>query len=226
LTEVATDSLPVSPGTTRAVLCDLLMGVMNSPEIWSAAAGDRQRGLAWRDAATARMIASEAYVPYERLVADAAAASGLPSTAALELFRRWPEMSPWPDAAALSRARLPYAFVTNCSKDLAGIAAGRSGLSPAFVLSAEEAGCYKPDARIYLEACRRLGTQAHETLFVAGSPYDATGAARARLRGVLVVRRNDQLRPDPSIPVAASFEAVVRALGRQPQNALGESHPG
>ncbi|MGI8998534.1 MAG: hypothetical protein ACR2GO_02350 [Candidatus Limnocylindria bacterium] len=41
-----------------AVLFDLLMGVMNSMDIWAAAAQDVHRGLAWRDAVTARMIAS------------------------------------------------------------------------------------------------------------------------------------------------------------------------
>ena len=120
-------------------------------------------------------------------------------------------MAPWPDAGALSGLTLPYAFVTNCSARLAGIAAGRSGLRPAFVLSAEEAGCYKPDARIYTEACRRLRSAPEATLFVAGSPYDAEGARAAGLQAWLVVRRADQRVSDRAIRVVTSLEEVVSA---------------
>jgi 2-haloalkanoic acid dehalogenase type II len=196
------------------VLCDLLMGVMNSMEIWSAAAGDRARGLAWRDAVTARMITSGHYVPYEGLVADAAADSDLPSSAPRELFDQWAAMVPWPDAAALGRLTVPYGFVTNCSAELARLAASRSGLKPRITLAAEDAGWYKPDARIYREACRRLGSEPHRTLFVAGSPYDADGAHRAGLRAWFVARRSDQRPADTSIPLLRSLDETVQALVR------------
>jgi 2-haloacid dehalogenase len=139
----------VPTGRVDGVLFDLLTAVMNSLEVWSAAAGDRKRGLEWRDAATRRMVASRSYLPYEDLVAEATADVGLPPSAASRLFDRWPQMAPWPDAAGLSVLELPYGFVTNCSSRLAGIAAGRSRLKPAFTLASEEAGWYKPDARIY-----------------------------------------------------------------------------
>jgi 2-haloalkanoic acid dehalogenase type II len=194
------------------VLFDLLMAIMDSMAVWSAAAGDLRRGLAWRDAVTARMVAEPAYAPYEDLVVEAAGELGLPQKAATDLFERWHQMSPWPDAAAITRLTVPYAFVTNCSKPLAAIAVRRSGLKPAFVLSAEEAGCYKPDARIYREACHRLGSPPERTLFVAGSVYDSEGAHRAGLRASLVVRRADQRRAAPEIRVAHSLEEIVTSL--------------
>jgi 2-haloacid dehalogenase len=188
------------------------MAVMNSLEVWSASARDPRRGLEWRDAVTARMIAEAAYVPYEDLVVEAAAQVGLPAGAAPDLFRRWRDMDPWPDAADLSRVRVPFAFVSNCSTALARVAAHRSGLRPEFVLSAEEAGSYKPDARIYREACRRLGSPAASTLFVAGSPYDAAGAHEAGLQAALVVRRPD-LRPSAApIRLVASLDEIVLGL--------------
>ncbi|MGQ0608653.1 MAG: HAD-IA family hydrolase [Chloroflexota bacterium] len=198
----------------EGVLFDLLMAVMNSVQTWSEAAQDDHRGLAWRDAVTARMIASDAYVPYERLVTDAAHQLRLPESARTDLIGRWASMQPWPDAASLARLSLPYAFVTNCSSGLAGVAAARSGLSPRFTLSAEDAGRFKPDARIYHEACRRLGSAVERTLFVSGSPYDAEGATLAGLPAVLVLRRADQRSPSASVSVTHSLDEVIEAINR------------
>ena len=145
-------------GRPDGVLLDLLMAVMDSVAVWSAAAGDERRGLAWRDATTARMTAARRYVPYEELAAAAARDADVPSHAVVTLVDAWRSMEPRPDAGVLHGLPTRYAFVTNCSARLAAIAAGRSRLEPSFVLSAEDAGWYKPDRRTYLEACRRLGT--------------------------------------------------------------------
>lgn len=177
-------------GRPSGVLFDLLMAVMNSLATWASAAGDDRVALVWRDAATSRMVASRSYVPYRDLVADAADEAGLPPEAVERLFEEWAEMNPWPDAAAIRRLAVPYGFVTNCSAELARTAAGRSGLRPEVVLSAEEAGWYKPEARVYREAVRRLGTPLERTAFVAGSAYDAAGARAAGLRTWLVGRRD------------------------------------
>jgi 2-haloalkanoic acid dehalogenase type II len=44
------------------------------------------------------------------------------------------------------------------------------------VVTAEEAGTYKPDPAPYRLACERLGCAPGEVAFVAGSPFDARGA--------------------------------------------------
>jgi 2-haloalkanoic acid dehalogenase type II len=146
------------------------------------------------------------------LVVVAALDLELPASAAPELFSRWHQMSPWPDAAALARLTVPYGFVTNCSSGLAVIAARRSGLQPVFALSAEEAGWFKPDIRIYQEACRRLGSPPERTLFVAGSTYDSDGAYEAGLQARLVARRTDQPRAGAQIVAATSLEEIVGEL--------------
>ena len=194
----------------HAVLFDLLMAVMNSLAVWTSAAGGERRGLAWRDAVTRRMTGAPAYVPYEELVSDAATELGLPGEAVSTLLERWQEMDPWPDSAAVARLDVPYAFVTNCSGRLARIAADRSRLAPRFVLAAEEAGSYKPDPRIYHEACRRLGSSPPSTLFVAGSPYDAEGAHAAGLEAVLVARRLDAGDRFAGTRVVASLAEALR----------------
>ena len=196
------------------VLLDLLTGVMNSLRVWTDSARDPERGLAWRDAVTARMRASVTYAPYEQLITDATLDAGLPAEASAELLDRWAAMEPWPDAANLTRLTVPYAFVTNCSTALARSAAQRSGLTPRFTLAAQEAGWFKPDVRIYREACRRLGTTVERTLFVAGSPYDAVGAGAAGLPTWLVLRRSDQRAPGAPIAVARSLTEVMDAINR------------
>lgn len=196
-----------------AVLFDLLMAVMNSVAVWTDAARDRDSALAWRDAATRRMVASRRYVAYEELVADAATEVGLPASAVAKLFAAWTGMEPWPDAAAIGRLPVRYAFVTNCSARLTEVAARRSGLEPVFVLSAEEAGAYKPDAAIYRAATERLAIPTAHALFVAGSPYDAEGAIEAGLRAALVVRRTDQGGVGSRVDVVTSLDEIVARVG-------------
>lgn len=195
-----------------ALLLDLLMAVMNSMETWALAAGDGRAGLAWRDAVTARMIASRRYVPYERLVADEARATGLPTSAPDRLTEAWPEMRPWLDVGAVGNVSVPYAVVTNCSARLANEAASRSGLRPRFVLSAEEVGWFKPQPQAYLEACARLGTAPAQTLFVAGAAYDAIGADRAGLRSRLVLRRPAAAALSPGVTTATDLGAALAGL--------------
>ena len=189
----------LGPGSPRhavdGVLFDLLMAVMDSLATWATAAGDQNRGRRWRDAATSRMIAAARYVPYEDLVRQAAVDTGVPTAATDALIDQWTAMEPWPDAEVLATATVPFGFVTNCSAALADLAAARARCRPRVVLSAEEAGWYKPHAEIDREACRRLGTSPARTAFVAGSAYDADGAARAGL-ATWFVRRRPEHAPD------------------------------
>ena len=205
----ARDVHPAAP-RTDGVLLDLLMAVMNSLEVWIDAAGDRENGLAWRDATTRAMASSGgAYMPYGELIDRAGVEVGVTSGATERLFDRWRSMRPWPDATALGDLPMPYAFVTNCSSALAEIAADRSGLDPRFALAAEEVGGYKPRREIYRLACTRLGIPPHRVLFVAGSPYDAEGASAAGMRAALVRRRADQPAPGGEVTVLRSLVEVA-----------------
>ena len=185
---------------------------MDSMTTWSSAAGDRERGLAWRDAVSHRMIEAGRYVPYDDLVIAAAAELHLPPGALDRLRSAWTDMHRWPDASALEAIDVPYAFVTNTSRELADAAAERSRLRPAFTLSAEEAGWYKPHPEAYLLACGQMGTDPRDTRFVAGAPYDARGAARAGLRSVLVVRRAVEAQLPGEIAVVSSLEEALAGV--------------
>jgi 2-haloalkanoic acid dehalogenase type II len=201
------------PTPTRAVLVDLLMATMDSISTWSAAAGDRETGLVWRDAVTDRMVRSGRYRPYRDLVVDAAAELDLGDAAPDRLEEAWLDMRPWPDAGALGSVPVPYAFVTNSSSRLARLAADRSGLDPAFTLSAEEAGYYKPRPEIYLVACRRIGADPGETRFVAGAAYDAGGAQAVGLKARLITRRPGTPLPPGQIEAVASMSEALDGEG-------------
>lgn len=198
----------------QALLLDLLMATMDSMSVWAAAADDRTIGLAWRDAVTQRMIRNGRYVPYDLVVADAARDLGLAADASRRLRDAWHEMRPWPDAAAVREAALPYAFVTNCSKELGLLAAERSGLEPSFTLSAEEAGWYKPSPEIYRLACERVGADRVDVAFVAGGPYDARGASAAGLTTIFVERRRTAERLSPSVIRVVDLREALVALRR------------
>jgi 2-haloalkanoic acid dehalogenase type II len=209
-------SATISRVAPRAVLLDLLMATMNSIATWTAAAGDRERGLAWRDAVTARMIDAGRYVDYDGLVERAAATLALPPNARAELRQAWSVMQPWPDAVALEDLGVGYAFVTNCSSELAAVAVERSGLRPMFTLAAEEAGWFKPRHEVYALAVERLGLKATQVQFVAGAAYDAIGASNAGLSTVLVRRRPVRQPLPEQVRVAGSLTEALEGTESGP----------
>jgi len=195
----------------RAILLDLLMATMDSMGVWALAAADHDLGLRWRDAVTRAMVEAGRYTPYERLVTDAAGAVGLDGAAPNRLWAAWPHMRRWPDAAILEELGVPYGFVTNCSSSLAAQAVAAGGLHPAFTLSAEEAGWYKPCPEAYHLACERFGVPPADVRFVAGAPYDAIGADAAGVP-TLLVRRRDPDRPLPDrIPIVETLREALEA---------------
>jgi 2-haloalkanoic acid dehalogenase type II len=163
----------------RAVLFDLLTGLLNSWSLWERVAGDAEHGRRWRLAYLAKTYAQNAYRPYEALVRDAAVETGLPATLADRLAASYGEIEPWPEVKevlAALRESCRLAVVTNCSEALGRIAAARVGIAFDAVVTAERAGHYKPHARPYRLALDELGVAAAEALFVAGSAYDLFGA--------------------------------------------------
>jgi HAD superfamily hydrolase (TIGR01509 family) len=105
----------------------------------------------------------------------------------LELYST--EMVRRPGAAELVAAlqsRLPLAVASNTDRDLVLFALSVAGFEGAFdvVVSAEEVGRAKPAPDVYLEACRRLGVPASDTLALEDSP---TGVAAARAAGLAVI---------------------------------------
>jgi 2-haloalkanoic acid dehalogenase type II len=169
----------------RAVLFDLLTALLDSWTVWNAAAGSEQMGRTWRAEYLRLTYGCGAYVPYEDLVRQAAAAVGLPERAPRSLEDHWDELPVWTGAAELLQALRPHCkvgVVTNCSSHLGARAAARLGIDWDLVVTSEEAGFYKPDPRPYRLALERLGVAPRDAAFVAGSGYDMFGTASVGLR--------------------------------------------
>ena len=164
-----------------AVLFDLLTALLDSWTLWNEVAGSEAAGQRWRAAYLRQTYATGAYRPYETLVAEAAEAAGLDRRLAETLDARYAELQPWPGVvpvlSTLAEAGLKLGIVTNCSRRLGRVAAGRLGIDFACIVTAEEAGWYKPDPRPYQAALDRLGVAPARCLFVAGSAYDLFGTA-------------------------------------------------
>jgi len=171
----------------KAVLFDLLSALIDSWSLWDDIAGSEERGRRWRFEYLRLTYGTGAYVPYLDLVEESAAAVGMPREFAAELEARWDELAPWPAAGAALRRiarRMPIGVATNCSQVLGVRAAGLIGAPFRSVVTAESAGFYKPDPRMYDAGVEALGVPAAKVLFVAGSPRDIQGAVSAGLKVV------------------------------------------
>lgn len=183
-----------------AVGFDLLTALLDTLPLWRRAAGDDERGTRWHTA-NQRLLRGRPYRDFASLVHESAAEVGLGAAAADQLLTHWDETDPWPDTLATLRTlgSLPRFIVTNCSRALGKAAAAKAG-SFEVVMTAEEAGAYKPDPRPYRAALGALGLDATRVLFVAGSAHDVGGAERAGM-DVYWANRLGAVRPTDATPL-------------------------
>ncbi|MCU0648550.1 MAG: HAD-IA family hydrolase [Gemmatimonadaceae bacterium] len=206
----------------RAILFDLLTALLDSWTLWERAAGSEDGGRRWRAEYLRRTYGAGDYVPYDELVRASAEATGVSSAAVSELSSAWETLAPWPDVAMTLR-RLPRSLslgvVTNCSyvlgRQAAAIVERAMGRPLDVIVTAEEAGAYKPDPRPYRAALAALQYAPHDVLFVAGSPSDLGGAAGV---GMPIVWHNaiGVRRPETQpVPLAEgrSLAATLHAVG-------------
>ncbi len=169
----------------QAVLFDLLTALLDSWSAWNAAAGSAAAGRTWRAEHLRLTYGCGAYRPYELLVREAALATGCPKNAADALEQAWDQLPVWDGAGEALRqleGRVKLGVVTNCSRRFGERAAARIPVAWDVVITAEEAGYYKPHPRPYQLALERLGLEPSQARFVAGSGYDLFGTAAVGLR--------------------------------------------
>jgi 2-haloalkanoic acid dehalogenase type II len=162
-----------------AVVFDLLTALLNSWKLWNDVAGSEAAGMRWRAKYLEITYGCGPYRPYPALVEEAAVAAGYPASFAASLVARWGELEPWPEAPAVLAElgrRMPLGVATNCSALLGAKAAQRTGGRFKSVVTAEDAGFYKPRREPYEAVLAALGTTPARTLFVAGSASDVPGA--------------------------------------------------
>lgn len=175
----------ITPAYPKAVLFDLLTALLDSWTLWNASAGSDAAGRAWRAEYLRLTYGCGNYVAYEELVRQAAANVGLDPAAPRALEENWLQLAPWSGAADALQQLRPHcklAIVTNCSAQLGRQAAQLFPIDWDAVVTAEEAGMYKPDPAPYRMALDKLGVTAGQAAFVAGSSYDMFGTAAVGLR--------------------------------------------
>lgn len=198
----------------RAVLFDLLTGLLDSWTVWNRVAGGEAAGRRWRAAYLELTYGCGAYRPYGTLLAEAARATGLPETLPAQLEREWRSIEPWPEAPEILRGLKKghkLGIVTNCSERLGRAAAARLGVRFDVIVTSERAGFYKPDPAPYRLALSELRLEASEVLFVAGSGFDLIGTARVGLDAYWHNRVGLQRPPGAAPPLYES-----RSLGELP----------
>lgn len=169
----------------EAVLFDLLTALLDSWSLWNAAAGSEAAGRAWRGRYLQLTYGCGDYRPYETVVREAARAAGVDEQATARIEARWDALEPWDDVQAVLgelQGRVKLGVVTNCSTSLGRRAAAQLNIEWDVIVTAEEAGAYKPDPRPYRMALAQLDLQPEKVLFVAGSGYDLFGTHRIGLR--------------------------------------------
>jgi 2-haloacid dehalogenase len=205
---------PIGITHIKAIVFDLLTALLDSWSVWDRAAGSESLGRRWRARYLELTYECGAYQPYEELIAGAATDAGAPSTAAAALRATWDNLTPWPEAPrVLTRLRtegLRLGVVTNCSTELGRRAAARCGIPFDAVVTAEEAGFYKPRPEPYRAVLRALHLSADEVLFVAGSSADVAGATNVGMRVVWHNRVGLPARPGPKpLREAVTLDAAL-----------------
>jgi 2-haloalkanoic acid dehalogenase type II len=207
----------------EAVVFDLLTALLDSWTLWNSVAGSAEAGMRWRQRYLQITYSCGAYRPYQTLVREAAVDAGLGATCGDDLEARWAEIEPWPEAPTVLGElsnHMPLGVATNCSERLGRRAAERLGVNFAAVVTAEQAGFYKPRPEPYQAILRALGTEPERTLFVAGSAADVPGAQRV---GMPVFWHN-------RIGLASRDDALAqfceRSLDGLPDIAIGSQRAG
>jgi 2-haloalkanoic acid dehalogenase type II len=163
-----------------AVVFDLLTALLDSWTLWNRVAGSDDAGFGWRTEYLKLTYDAGPYRSYEGIVREAASNAGVPTQAADRLIAVWGELKCWPEASEVLRvlaARVPLGIATNSSNRLAEVAVGATGEKFAAVVTAENAGFYKPRPEPYRMALAALGFAPERVLFVAGSAADVPGAS-------------------------------------------------
>ncbi|WP_102959247.1 haloacid dehalogenase type II [Mangrovicella endophytica] len=102
-----------------------------------------------------------------------------------------------PDALRRLRQRYKLAIFTNSDDDLIAPTVARIGVPFDYVITAEQAGAYKPSRQLFEYAYRRMGVTPDETVHVAmGMYWDMKARHELGLRGIWVNRRSETGNPD------------------------------
>jgi 2-haloacid dehalogenase len=131
------------------------------------------------------------------------------------LVRGWRRLRAWPDSReGLDRLRRKHVTATLSNGHVALLAdlLKFADLRVDAVLSAQLAGGYKPDAKVYFEALRLLECQPEDAGMVAAHPSDLGAAAALGIRPIFV-RRRVEWGPGAAAEQAPALDGLIEADG-------------
>jgi 2-haloacid dehalogenase len=121
----------------------------------------------------------------------------------------WPAFPDAADALARLGRRFGLGVITNCDDDLFAASNRRLGEQFEWVVTAEQVGSYKPDARNFHAAFERIGLPQERILHVAQSVFhDHVTAKQLGLATVWIDRRGERASPDTRPPAEAAPDAT------------------
>jgi 2-haloacid dehalogenase len=132
----------------------------------------------------------------------------------------WPAFPDSVDALQQLKRRFRLGVITNCDDEQFAASNRRLGVEFDWIVTAEQAGSYKPNEAIFHAAFERIGLQRDRMVHVAQSLFhDHVPAKRLGLRTVWIDRRHDRTgsgatppadaSPDARFPDMASFAAAA-----------------
>ena len=128
------------------------------------------------------------------------------------------KLKPFPDIlAALERLRAggyKLAILSNGDRDMLKAAAPHIGFRFDNVISAQEAGYFKPHWKTYAKAAEIVGEDRSSILFVANHAFDCIGAKSYGMRTAFIDRRKRPFGHTPHQPdlIVADFSELATAL--------------
>ena len=128
----------------------------------------------------------------------------------------WPSFPDSPEALARLKRRFRLGVITNCDDDLFAASNRRLGVTFDWIITAQQAGSYKPSERNFELAFERIDLPRERILHVAQSLYhDHVPARRLGLATAWIDRRHDRpgfgatppadATPDLTVPDMATF---------------------
>jgi 2-haloacid dehalogenase len=128
------------------------------------------------------------------------------------------KLKPFPDVvAALERLRSSgyrLAILSNGDRDMLKAAGPHIGFRFDHVISAEEAGYFKPHWKTYTKAAEIIGEDCSSILFVANHAFDCIGAKSYGMRTAFIDRRRRPFGETPHQPdlIVKDFAELAAAL--------------
>jgi 2-haloacid dehalogenase len=192
---------------------------------------DRER-LLERYAGVESTLEAGPYLPYREVLGRAlrevcAAWDVTPSDAETAAFGgsvgEWPAFPDSPVALARLATRYRLGVITNCDDDLFAASSRRLGVTFDWVVTAQQAGSYKPSPHNFELALARMGLPRERILHVAQSRFhDHVPAKAMGLSTVWVDRRHDRPGSGATPPATAVPDLTVPDLATLARLALGD----